>query len=137
MHGDVLRPVAFFSKKMSPAELNYQIYDKELLAIVRSFEIWQPEVASVAPENPVKVYTDHRNLGYFMKNQKLTRRQARWAEFLSGFNFRIQFRAGKQNQKPDILTRRSQDLPKDLTTNDLASASRHCFRTISLIRISA
>jgi len=122
MHGGVLRPVAFFSKKMSPAELNYQIYDKELLAIVRSFEIWQPEVASVAPENPVKVYTDHRNLEYFMKNQKLTRRQARWAEFLSEFNFRIQFRPGKLNQKPDILTRRSQDLPKDF--NDERSLER-------------
>jgi hypothetical protein len=57
-----------------------------------------------------------------MKNQKLTRRQARWAEFLSGFNFRIQFRPGKLNQKPDILTRRSQDLPKDF--NDERSLER-------------
>ena len=47
MHGGVLQPVAFLSKKMLPAELNYQIYDKELLVIVRSFEIWQPEVAII------------------------------------------------------------------------------------------
>ena len=58
MHGDgVLKPVAYFSKKMTPAECNYMIYDKELLAIVRSFETWRPELASV--NEPVKVLTDH------------------------------------------------------------------------------
>ena len=108
----VLRPVAFFSRKMNPAECNYMIYDKELLAIIRAFEIWRPEAASVDPSNPVKVYTDHRNLEYFMTTKQLTRRQARWAEFLSEFNFKIMYRPGKQGQKPDYLTRRSQDLPK-------------------------
>lgn len=68
MHEGILRPVAFFSKKMNPAECNYMIYDKELLAIVRSFETWRPELASVDPAKPVKVYTDHRNLEYFMTN---------------------------------------------------------------------
>ena len=108
----VLRPVAFFSRKMNPAECNYMIYDKELLAIIRAFELWRPEAASVDPSNPVKVYTDHRNLEYFMTTKQLTRRQARWAEFLSEFNFKIMYRPGKQGQKPDYLTRRSQDLPK-------------------------
>jgi RNase H-like domain found in reverse transcriptase len=42
IYGDILRPVAFFSKKMSPAECNYMIYDKELLAIIRSFGTWRP-----------------------------------------------------------------------------------------------
>jgi reverse transcriptase-like protein len=62
MHEGILRPVAFFSKKMNPAECNYMIYDKELLAIVRSFGTWRPELASVDPAKPVKVYTDHRVL---------------------------------------------------------------------------
>jgi reverse transcriptase-like protein/integrase-like protein len=113
MHNGELRPVAFFSKKMSPAECNYMIYDKELLAIIRSFETWRPELASVDPENPVKVYTDHRNLEHFMTTKQLNRRQARWAEFLSEFNFKIMYRPGKNGQKPDILTRRSQDIPTD------------------------
>src|SRR5882762_1535777 len=94
-----------------PAECNYMIYDKELLAIIRSFETWRPETMSVAPDNPVKVFTDHKNLEYFMTTKQLNRRQARWAEFLSEFNFKIMYRPGKQGEKPDILTRRSQDLP--------------------------
>src|SRR3984957_8747814 len=111
MHNGILRPVAFFSKKLSPTECNYMIYDKELLAIIRSFETWRPEATSIAPENPIKVFTDHKNLEYFMTTKQLNRRQARWAEFLSEFNFKIMYRPGKQGEKPDILTRRSQDLP--------------------------
>ena len=71
MHNSVLRPVAFFSKKMSPAECNYMIYDKELLAIVKSFKTWRPELTNVDPERPVKVYTDHKNLEYFMTMKQL------------------------------------------------------------------
>ena len=112
MHDGMLRPVAFFSKKMSPAECNYMIYDKELLAIVKSFKTWRPELASV--DRPVKVYTDYKNLEHFMTTKQLNRRQARWAEFLSEFNFKISYRPGKQGEKPDVLTRRSQDFPKSI-----------------------
>lgn len=45
-HGDDWLPVAFFSKTMAPAELNYAVYDKEMLAIVRSFGQWRPELTS-------------------------------------------------------------------------------------------
>ncbi|KAL2891726.1 Retrotransposable element Tf2 155 kDa protein type 1 [Ceratocystis lukuohia] len=106
-----LRPVAFFSKKHSAAECNYEIYDKELLAIIRCFEEWRPELEG-AP-SPVKVITDHRNLEYFMSTKQLNRRQARWFEFLSRFNFHIVYRPGKLGAKPDSLTRRSDDLPKE------------------------
>ena len=105
-------------------------YDKELLAIIRSFETWRPEATSVAPENPIKVFTDHKNLEYFMTTKQLNRRQARWAEFLSEFNFKIMYRPGKQGEKPDILTRRSQDFPKGVktpaTTNFIAGSSVGC-----------
>jgi hypothetical protein len=104
MHNGVLQPVAFFSKKMSPAECNYMIYDKELLAIICLFKLWKPEVTSLAPKNPVQVFTDHKNLEYFITTKQLNRRQARWAEFLSEFNFKIMYRPGKQGEKPDILT---------------------------------
>ena len=60
---------------------------------------------------PVQVLTDHRNLEYFMTTKTLTRRQARWAEFLSQFNFKIQYRLGRLGTKLDALTRRSGDLP--------------------------
>lgn len=107
----VLRPVAFFSKKHSAVECNYEIYDKELLAIIRCFEEWRPEVEG--SEIPIKVLSDHRNLEYFMSTKMLNRRQARWSEFLSRFNFKINYRPGKQGEKPDALTRRSEDLPKE------------------------
>ena len=110
-HGEVLKPVAYFSKKMTPAECNYMIYNKELLAIVRSFETWRLELASVQNE-PVKVLTDHQNLEHFMTTKQLNRRQARWAEFLSEFNFRITYRPGKEGEKPDTLTRLAQDRSK-------------------------
>ena len=71
----ILRPVAFFSQKHSPAECNYEIYDKELLAIIRAFEEWRPELEGSGM--PVQVITDHRNLEYFMTTKTLTRRQAR------------------------------------------------------------
>lgn len=107
----VLHPVAFFSKKHSVTECNYEIYDKELLAIIRCFEEWRPELEGTP--SPIKVITDHRNLEYFMTTKLLNRRQARWSEFLSRFNFKIHYRPGKQGAKPDALTRRSEDLPKE------------------------
>lgn len=58
----VLRPVAYFSKKMSPQEYNYEIYDKELLAIVRAFEEWRPELVVTYPKEAVQVSSDHRGL---------------------------------------------------------------------------
>ena len=75
VHNKELRPIAYFSKKLTPAECNYIIYNKELLAIVKSFEIWCPELANTI--RPVKVYTDHRNLKYFMTTKQLIRQQAR------------------------------------------------------------
>jgi hypothetical protein len=108
---NVLRPVAFFSKKHSSVECNYEIYDKELLAIIRCFEEWRPELEG--SENPILVLSDHRNLEYFMSTKMLNRRQARWSEFLSRFNFKITYRPGKQGEKPDALTRRTEDLPKE------------------------
>ena len=59
----VLCPVAFFSKNHSLAKCNYEIYDKELLAIVRSFEEWRLHLIGTA--QPIRVLTDHRNLERF------------------------------------------------------------------------
>jgi hypothetical protein len=107
----ILHPVAFYSKKHSPAECNYEIYDKELLAIVRAFEEWRPHLEGSS--HPIQVLSDHKNLEYFMSTKLLNRRQARWSEFLSRFDFRITYRPGKAGGKPDALTRRSGDLPKE------------------------
>ena len=107
----VLHPVAYFSAKHNPAECNYEIYDKELGAIVKAFELWRAELQG--SRFPIQVVTDHKNLEYFMSTKNLSRRQARWSEYLSRFDFVIKYRPGSKGQKPDSLTRRSGDLPKE------------------------
>ena len=107
----VLHPVAYFSKKYSPAECNYEIYDKDLMAIIRYFKEWRLELESTP--HPIRVLSDHKNLEYFISMKLLSRRQARWSEFLSRFNFKIVYRPGKAGAKLDALTRRSGDLPKE------------------------
>ena len=59
------------------------------------------------------VLSDYRDLEYFMSSKKLSQRQARWAEYLSRFNFLLRYRPGHKGEKPDALTRRSGDLPKE------------------------
>lgn len=111
IHDGILHPVAFMSKKFDPAECNYEIYDKELYAIVQGFQEWRPELQGA--EYPITVLSDHKNLETFMTTKQLSRRQVRWSEFLSQFDWVVKFRPGKQGGKPDALTRRSQDLPKN------------------------
>ncbi len=97
----LLLPVAFLSKNLNPSECNYEIYNKELLAIIRCFEQQKPELEEIGV--PVKVITDDKSLEYFMTTKNLTRHQARWTEFLSGFNFVISYTSDKENQKADLL----------------------------------
>ena len=77
--------VAYLSQSLLPAERNYEIYDRELLAIVRALEAWRHYI--MGGPHAVRVLTDHKNLTYFRSPQKLNRRQARWHLFLSQFNY--------------------------------------------------
>ena len=74
MHNGVLKPVVFFLKKILPVDCNYMIYDKELLTIMKSFETWKPELASI--DQHVKMYTHHKNLEHFMTTKQLNSQQA-------------------------------------------------------------
>jgi len=102
---DRWHPVAFISKGLSPAERNYNICDKEMLAIIRALEQWRHYLEGA--KHPVQVLTDHKNLEYFMTSQKLNRRQARWSTYLSRFDLDLSYRPGKSNAKPDLLSRRA------------------------------
>jgi hypothetical protein len=101
---DLIRSVAYFSKTLSFAECNYEIYDKELLAIIRCFEQWRAELQSV--KTLTNVLTDHKSLKYFMITKKLNRRQARWAEFLAEFDFKKAYQSEKKNDKANSLIKR-------------------------------
>ncbi|SOV05892.1 uncharacterized protein UDID_19059 [Ustilago sp. UG-2017a] len=104
-------PIAFFSKKLDLAQLNYPIFDKEMFAIVAAFKHWRQYLEGAKFQ--VQVLTDHRSLEYFTTTKQLNRRQARWSELLADFDFVIQYRPGAQAGLPDALTRRSDMRPKD------------------------
>jgi hypothetical protein len=96
-----LHPVAYFSRKHSPTEINYKIYDKELLKIIYAFKEWYPLLEGST--YTMEVILDHPNLTYFTTNQLLNYRQPHWSEFLSSFNFRIDYRPKKANSKANAL----------------------------------
>ena len=89
------RPVAFMSRKMIPAEQNYETHDQELLAIVQSFKTWRHYLEG--SPHTIEVWSDHNNLRGFMKQQALSQRQARWALVLAAYDFEIFHRPGKSN----------------------------------------
>ena len=75
------RPVVFISKSLNTTEQNYKIHDKEMLAVIRCLEAWRHYLEGAKLE--FEIWTDHKNLQYFMMSQKLNRRQAKWALYLS------------------------------------------------------
>ena len=99
----IWRPVAFMSKSLNDAERNYEIYDKEMLAMMKGFYEWAHYLKG--NEATTEVLTDHQNLTYFQQPQNLNRRQARWVLDLQEYNFTIKHRPGKTNTKADILSR--------------------------------
>lgn len=105
-----LRPAAYLLKKLSPAESNYDIHDKELLAIVRCMEEWRGMLIGL--DKPFVVLSDHQNLKHFMTTHRLNERQVRWSQLLSQFNFKLQYRPGRLAARPDALSRREQDMPQ-------------------------
>jgi len=101
---EMWRPVAFISKSLSDTEKNYEIHNKEMLAVIRCLEAWRYFLEGAAIK--FEIWTDHKNLEYFIKVQKLNRRQARWALYLSRFNFMLKHVPGSKIEKADSLSRR-------------------------------
>ncbi|SPC63756.1 related to Gag-pol polyprotein [Ustilago sp. UG-2017b] len=85
-------PVAFYSRKMSSAERNYEIHDKELLAVVACLTQWRHMLAGLPSQ--LVILTDHEALKYFKSQRRITGRQARWAVLLADFDFILQYRPG-------------------------------------------
>ncbi|SOV02161.1 uncharacterized protein UDID_18978 [Ustilago sp. UG-2017a] len=103
-HEERWHPVAFYSKKMSSAERNYEIHDKELLAVVACLTQWRHMLAGLTSQ--LVILTDHEALKYFKSQRRITGRQARWAVLLADFDFILQYRPGDKGGEPDALTRR-------------------------------
>jgi len=97
------KPVAFLSKSLNEMERNYEIHDKEMLAIIRELESWRHLLEGA--QSKFEIWTDHKNLEYFIKVQKLNWRQAQWALYLSRFDFTLRHIPGTNIGKVDGLSR--------------------------------
>ena len=102
---DKWHPIAYYSKSLSVVERNYEIHDKEMLAIIRALEDWRHFLEGA--HHKFEIWTDHKNLEYFMTAKKLNRRQARWSLYLSRFDFAMHHRPGRSMGKSDALSRRA------------------------------
>ena len=98
-------PIAYRSKSLSETERNYEIYDKEMLAIMSALDDWRQYLLEA--KHPFEIWSDHQNLQYFRKPQKLNRRQARWVTELADYDFVLVHKPGAQMLKSDLLSRRA------------------------------
>jgi hypothetical protein len=97
-----LQPVEFFSTTFTPTERNYNIYEQELLAIMKSLAHWRPYLGWM--KEPFLIQTDHANLQYWKSPHNLNRCMAQWHTNLQEYDFALQHIPGKSNTLPDILS---------------------------------
>jgi hypothetical protein len=91
----VLRPTSFYSQKCSPAKQNYDTYDREWLAIVASMKPWRHHLEGARYK--ILIQSDHKSLVYLQTTKVLSRRQERWAEILSAYDFTFEQLQGTKN----------------------------------------
>ncbi|OWZ01672.1 Retrotransposon nucleocapsid protein [Phytophthora megakarya] len=99
---EIERPVAFAGRKYKPAELNYSIREKELLAILFGLRTWRVYLL----DRPFVVETDHRSLETVFKQKSISRRIARWYDELAEYQFQIRYIKGAENSVADGISRR-------------------------------
>jgi hypothetical protein len=100
---DRVQPVAFYSTNLIATELNYDIDDKKILAIVSSLKEWRRYLEGA--KHSILVFSDHKNLEYFTTTKVLNHHQARWAQELASYDFKIVYHPGNLNGKLDALSR--------------------------------
>jgi len=115
VHCKRLHAVAFHSRKLSPADRNSDIHDKELLAIVVTFMEWRHYLEGT--DKPVTVYNHHQKLQYFLTTKVWTHRQIRWVKRLCGFNCKMAYRPGTKGGKPDALSGLPEYRPEEGATH--------------------
>ncbi|CAJ0637633.1 6712_t:CDS:2 [Entrophospora sp. SA101] len=115
------QPVAYESRKLSPAELNYPVHEKELLAIVHAIKLWRPYLEG----QRFTVITDHASLEYIKSQTNLSQRQARWLEVLQATDFDVKYRPGKTNVVADALSRQIHLTNMTIISSKLADIIGH------------
>ena len=128
-------PIAYLSRKLSAAKQNYDVHDKELLAIVVSLETWRV-YAEGAPQ--LTILTDHKNLLQFTTTKQLNRRQVRWSELLGQYKFKIVYTPGKENGRTDALSRRSDHMKsKELFDHSILKVNNDGLLSASVKELNA
>ncbi|KAK3530815.1 hypothetical protein QTP70_002849 [Hemibagrus guttatus] len=118
-HGEPgkLHPCAFYSRKLTTVEANYDVGNRELLAIKVALEEWRHWLEGA--RHPFQVLTNHRNLEYLHGTKRLNPRQARWALFFTRFRFMVTYRPGSKNGKADALSRRFEGADEPVLTKPI------------------
>jgi hypothetical protein len=98
-----LHPIAYYSATFTPTERNYDIYERELLAIIKALAHWRHYL--VWTKEPFKIQTDHANLLYWKSARKLNGRTARWHGFLQDYSYEIEHVPGRLHAAADALSR--------------------------------
>src|SRR5487761_1648314 len=98
-----LHSIAYYSATFTSTERNYDIYERELLAIIKAVTHWRPYL--IWTKEPFTIHTDHANLLYWKSPRKLNRRTARWHSELQDYHFKLKHVPGKLHTAADALSR--------------------------------
>jgi hypothetical protein len=110
------KPCSYLSQTFSPAERNYDIYDRKLLAVIRALKSWRQYLHG--SPFPIQVFTDHKNLTYFRQPQRLNCRQAHWLLDIADFDLKLIYISGKLLAALDALSRHPDLIPDSDDDND-------------------
>ena len=94
-------PIAYESRKMNVAKMNYPTHERELLVVIHALRVWRHYLLGKL----FKIFPDHYSLKYLMTQPNLSKRQARWVEMLAEFDFEVVHRPGKSNEIANALSR--------------------------------
>jgi hypothetical protein len=101
-HKPLLHPMAYYLATFTPTEHNYNVYNHELLAIMKALGHWQQYLGWT--KVPFTIMTDHTNLQHWKSPQNFVRCMARWHVDLQEYNYEIQYIPGKENVPPNALS---------------------------------
>ncbi|CAA7260325.1 unnamed protein product [Cyclocybe aegerita] len=109
-------PCTFYSQLFSPTKRNYQVYEQELLGIIRALKEWRHYIQG-APYDTM-VFSDHQNLQYWKAPQDLNRRQARWHLYLSEFDLKLVHMPGTKMIQSNALSQHPDHCPEEDNDNE-------------------